>query len=111
METNKSEAVSIAKEILKMIGENDNVLGDISLEERGVYYAQISDKIIDLLKEKNATIMDIDLVFQLLMQAYESVSNAVINSIKRMDKIAYEKLIGKNTLDITVNDLDKVIKS
>lgn len=101
----QKDLVPVAQDILRLIGNNDNVLGDLTIEDREKYYVQITDKIIDICKEKELTSFDVTLIFQLLLQAYDSVRTATFNSITRAEETVVKKFYGKEVRDISVKDI------
>jgi hypothetical protein len=104
--------VPIAQEILKIIGENNAYIGELSSTDREPLYKEINAKILDLLVEKDICFTDRNLIFDLVMEAYETVRSVIDNSLRLSYETACGKAFGVTSMeDIKLSTIDSVLKS
>lgn len=107
-----NEIVPVAREILKIIANTDNlVLGNyFSDQERVDCYGAIHQQIMKLCLEKNVALKDIDYAVQLVNQGLQLAGNVLSDSVKMNTKRADSKLWGKDTDDLTIQDVENVLQ-
>jgi len=103
--------IPMAREVLKAIANQPNLaLGsDVSEKERIECYESIFNKIMDYFRELDVPLKDIGYVFTLVTQGLNFTKDLVTMSMDNNVKRADSKLWGKNTDDLTVQDVDKVL--
>jgi len=104
--TERTDAVmEISKEIIKIIGRNEVLLGEMSEEERNKAYVPITEEIIRLFIEKDVVIADIDFAFRLALQAFSSFQIVTNNTVERMYQLTLKEKFGKSQMDFTMADV------
>jgi len=104
--TDRTDAVmEISKEIIKIIGRNEVLLGEMSEEERNKAYVPITEEIIRLLIDKDVAVADIDFAFRLALQAFSSFQIVTNNTIERMYQLSLKEKFGKSQIDFTMADI------
>lgn len=80
-------------------------------EDRNEILKPINSKVINLLTQKGIHYTDIPFIFQLLLKVFDTTSNVVANSVDKVYNMACQKYFGKDIMDITLTDLEDVLKS
>jgi hypothetical protein len=103
--------VPAAKALFKLIADNlDNLkVGEIKDEDRNGY-VQFSKQVIKSMMDANLNFADRYFVFQLLTQIVEMCKDATINNIEGGYNLATEILWGKDINDLTLVDVDLMLK-
>ena len=78
------KCVPIAKEVIKLMGQTDFILGDDANDKEGVITEEaigvvkdVSGKVLNLMKEKDVNWADRGLVMQLVFQAYDQTKTVI----------------------------------
>lgn len=106
------ETVPIAREVIKIIANTENLaLGQyVSDEKRVQCYEPIYHEIMRLFVDRDVKLKNISYAFQLVQQALQFTSDMMAESVKMHDKQASGILFGKDADDITINDIERVLK-
>jgi hypothetical protein len=104
------KCIPVVWEIMKIISENKGKIGEVTKEDYDSYN-DLQVKVLTLFKEKDLTQNDITYIKALLLQAVELPYNLCSDSILRSYDKAVEKIWGKEEIDISVSDIDKVLKA
>lgn len=103
--------IPIAEYVLKTMSELKCPMGDITgtqPEEYKVLALRIQQKFLD----ENVKWIDRHFVFQLVQQVIDFTRETTLNHLEKSFNIASNKLWGgKDMIDLTMSDVDKVLKS
>lgn len=102
--------IPVAKEILKRVADHDVLIGNITEDEKKEAYKSFSSEMIDYFVKEELTAYDVEMVFKLAMQAYDSLANVTMNSINLAYELAIKELFGKDKIDVTLKDLNSILK-
>mgnify|MGYP001559969118 CR=1 FL=1 len=110
-EERDKRCISIATEIIKFIGEQEN-LGFVESNSEKVadIYTPITSKIIQMMFDKNLKLDDIDYVFRLIRVPHDHLQTFVSSSMNRNLEKANEKLWGRKREDIDFKQLDSLLR-
>ena len=101
--------IPFAKLVLKTVLEADLDMGDNKdLDEKK--YQDTGLKVIAALMESNVAFTDRQFIFQLALQPISKIQELVVESLTKSFNIASEKKWGKDMMDITINDINNVLK-
>ena len=104
------KCIPIAKEIIKLICENNGSIGDVKQKKAIKEYEDLEVKILNLYLENDLTSLEIDYIQQLALQAIDMPMNLVKASVISSYDRATEKVWGKAFEDVTFKDLDKILQ-
>lgn len=102
--------VPVAQEVIKIIAKYPTILGDMAKEERAKEYKDTVSEIMNLFVEKDISFTDRHFIFELVLQAYDSVKHQVMLSLDLGYNLALKKLFGKDMLDVKLSDIDNILK-
>lgn len=108
--------VPIAKKALKIITEGDVLIGQNKdnsgkpVKEFYEFYKERSTKVLELLRDNNLKYNDIETLVQFMVQPVDLFRNYITTSLKQSFEKAQAILWGKDHLDVTLQDLDKILK-
>ena len=103
------ELIPVARGILRIISEADLALGNLHAHDNSKYDAA-AKQILELLLKYNVKYVDKDYVFQLVLQPFEIVREVVSKSLSVSFDRSLERSFGKEFRQVTLGDLDKVLK-
>lgn len=103
------EALRIMTDGELLIGENMDKSGNLSDEFRK-FYQDRSTKVLTLLRDSNIKYSDVDLVISFMVQPIDVLKEMIKNSLNTSAELAQNKLWGKEYLDVTLQDMDNVLK-
>ena len=112
-----ARCVPVARRILEIVSSNFPYMGDISdksgqvKKEANDSYIKIAEEILKEMLDKNLYYTEKLFVFSLVEQALKLSQEKVQMSLERSLERAETKLFGKSVLDLTLQDLDYVLKS
>ncbi len=103
------------KLLLAIVAREDLVMGGsetISIEKAAKYYQdKYIDIVIPLLLENDIKIIDIDYLFQLMLQPINLIKEITMSSFDSNRKISDAQMYGlKDIDDLKISDLDKYLK-
>lgn len=105
----------IAKKIIKLISDGEYPLGDIQdksgqmKEECTDQYREITIKVISLMMVEKMVMAERNIVFQLVLQAFEQVKMMTINSLERNSAEAFKKIAGEYQEEMTLEQIDDIL--
>ena len=108
-----TRAIPIARELLKRLANREDlVMGDASQEEMIEYYSKVYvEDIIPYLLEKEVRIGDIGYIFKIMLQVINYTQDRTALTIELLyDKVTAKKWGKTDTDDVTVTELDQVLK-
>lgn len=103
--------IPIAKAINKVLQESDAFIGDISPEERLAKYKEIAGNVIEIMRLAEVRYVDMNFIFQLAAQPVDSTKDLVTTSVIHSFNMAEQKLMKKDYMDLTLQDLDDILKA
>ena len=103
-----AECVPIAKEILRVIVESNLKMGEV---DKGTdEYNEAAKKILQFMLDKNIKYVNNEFVFQLALQPLDMVRDLVTVSLKHSFDAALDKALGNSYQDVTMEDLNRLLK-
>ena len=104
-----SSAAEIAKQIVKLIGDAELVLGKADEVQSADVYPQLAKQCLQLMLEANIPYVRAKLIFQIARQAFDIVENKALVSLDMNFAKAEEIVWGKAYQDLTFKDLDEIL--
>ena len=104
------KVIPIAQDVLKLVADAALPMGDNVHAHDNVKFDAVSKKILELLLEKDIKYVDTNFLFQLVLQPLEIIKETVVLSLKRSFDLAETKAMGKEYREITLQDMDNLIK-
>jgi len=107
----------IAQKIIEIIAESNLPTGDLfdkkqqMKEDESKAYEETTLKILRLVLDSGVLYADRNFIFQLIFQPVEQIKLKVLQSIDRSFERADENKWGKDTLDITMDDIHQELLS
>lgn len=100
----------LVQKIYELLGTKKLQLGEIPTESDKNEYFQISQEVVDLMLEAKLTYYDRIFLFQILLQPIEQLKDIVLNAIETSFAKANEKMWKKDVLELSLEDIDAVLK-
>jgi len=109
-ETNE-RCFSMAQEVLRLIGTKEKLLfGGYTQKEANEEYKDLVQEIKKIMLEKKLLLEEVNYVMKLVLQPIEATKFILNENFNKLLLDAEEKFWGKSHDDITVEDLDDVLK-
>lgn len=104
--------VPIVREIIKKITDAGLHIGDADTRTEGELntYREACGNVISYMKDAGVKYTDLNFIFSLVLQPFDHVAGTIKNSLSMTRQDAEEKLLGKSVYDVTLQDLDDVLK-
>lgn len=102
--------IPVAQEVIKIIAKYPAIIGDMAKYDRMKEYKDTVKEIMELFVERDIPFTDRHFIFELVLQAYDSVKHQTMLSLDMGYNIALKKLFGKDMLDVKLSDIDKILK-
>ena len=101
----------VAIEIIKLMSEREMKIGmDITETERKECYGDLSKDILEYMKERNIRFNETAYCFSLVLEAVNHTKIMIQSSLQMSADFCDEKLWGKEFKDVTLKDMDNVLK-
>ena len=101
--------VPIARKIIKLIAEADLPIGETHAHDN-TKYNSVAKEILAIMLKHEAKYVDKDFIFQLILQPFDQLKGIVFMSLgDSLDK-AIDKKFGKDFRELTLRDMDKILK-
>lgn len=100
----------LAKNIIEAVFMANLNMGKLSADDEKEY-SDLALKIIERMLTKEMKYRDKDFLFQLVLQPFDKLRDIVTNSLARSFDDALEASLGKEFSELTLADLDKVLKT
>lgn len=105
------KCVPIAQEILQIIASFDCKMGGEDRDAMVDHYLPLKNKIIKVLLEKEVPIDHVGHINRLMLQPLDFATNLVANSLNESMRQMQIKLFKKEIKDLTVKELDDMLKA
>ena len=103
------ELTPVARGIVRIIHDADLSVGEVHAHDN-VKYDATAKKILELMLKNSVKYVDKEFLFQLVFQQFELVKEVVMRSLSKSFDSALERSLGKEFLQVTLGDLDRVLK-
>lgn len=109
-ELRDARCLPVAKDIIILIGNSEPVMACTDSKIIADTYTPTTEQILTLLLEKNVNVDDVGYIFSLVFEHFEHCKNFTEQSLSRsLDKVS-DKLWGKDTKEVTMSDVDEVLR-
>ena len=105
----EEKVVPVARKIIKLIIEAELPMGSIHAHDNPKF-AATAKEVLGLMLEVDMKYVDKDYLSQVILQPFDSVMEIVKRSLGESFNNAEKKVFGKDFRDLTLGDLDKVLK-
>jgi len=106
-----ARCVPLAKKVLNLLGTESIEMGDIN-DKNGVIkpevkvcYINLSNKVLEEMKNANMLYADREFIFSLVLQGMEQVKERTIDSLSMSYDAIQENFFGKDFMDVTMEDM------
>jgi len=101
----------VAREILKIIGNNENLLlGSFSQKEANKEYKDLVQNIKQLMLDNKLLLSDVNYILKVILQPIDAVKYILNENFNKLLEDAEKKFWGKERGDISIEDLDNILK-
>lgn len=105
-----ARCIGLGREIIQILAEVDV---DLTVEEFGEQmkaYKPVYEKIIEYATDNNIKVSDIDYAFKFVLRAVGAAKEITTASLDMNVDKAIEKVIGKKYNDLSIKDVDNLLK-
>lgn len=105
-----ARAIEVARKLLKTLAaEFDTIpLGDIEQSDAG--HKEVAKKLLQVILDENLAYSDLDLCFQVAMQAISFPANIAQESMRESFQRCLTGLFGKPARNVTAKEMDELLK-
>jgi hypothetical protein len=103
--------IPVARKVLSFIADAGLPIGDIKKETASDDYDKAIKSILQLLLDENLRVNDVEMVIALMLQPVDLVGKGIDHSLKINLKQASEKVWKKSPDEVTLQEVDALLKS
>jgi hypothetical protein len=104
------EVDEIVREVLKIAYEDMPPVGVLGNADHDVY-DKLAEKVIKIMLEHKMKYSNRHFFFQLVLQVLENMRDRVVNALGTTFEKMVDRAVGKDALDVTLEDMDNIIKA
>lgn len=104
------KCLPIVREIYDLIQKKQPKIGDMTDEEKFESYDELARDILKILLDNDVKLLDVNYIFRVALQPVDILKDIVVESLNHSLKNAQNKFWGKDSDDVTMSELDTVLK-
>lgn len=101
--------IPLAQKIVELITEAKLPIGDVHAHDNAKF-TNVARNILSIMLDANTKYVEKEYLFQLVFQQFDNIAQIVKKSLDESFNSAENKLFGKQYRELTLSDLDEVLK-